>query len=370
MISEVPFIDFKRYYAALKGELDTAYQSVMESGWYIMGPYLEKFEKEFAEYTGVSCAIGVGTGLDALSLVLKAKGLGKEDEVILPVNSFIATTLAVSQIQATPVFVDIYEETLNINTALIKEKMTSRTRAIIPVHLYGQPADMEEIKKIAGDIFILEDAAQAHGALYKEKKCGSLGNAAAFSFYPTKNMGAYGDAGMVLTSDIDLASTVRRLSNYGAEKKYHHNVLGTNSRLDELQAAFLYVKLQYLDEWNKRRRMWAQMYLSELSGIDELILPKVRKDSDPVWHVFAVRVINERRDNFIQYLTDQGIGTNIHYPIPIHLQKAYADLGYKEGDFPVAEKTAKELVSLPLDPYHTKEEMEYVIEKVKDFFKK
>lgn len=354
----IPFLDMKSPYLELKPELDRAYQRVMESGWYILGQEVAKFEAEFAEYCNVSHCIGVGNGLEALHLIIRALGIGPGDEVIVPANTYIATWLAVSYAGATPVPVEPDEKTYNINPAQIESAITQKTKAILPVHLYGQPADMDPIKKIADhyNLKVIEDVAQAQGALYKGKKTGSLGDASGFSFYPGKNLGALGDAGAVLTDNDEIALKVRTLRNYGSQKKYYNDVKGYNSRLDEMQAAFLRVKLKKLDEWNSRRCKLAEQYLKNLKAEDKLIIPHVPDWAEPVWHIFAVR--HNDRENFQKKLDEVGIGTLIHYPVPPHLSDAYK--GEVSGAFPLTEASAKTIVSLPMGPHLSSDEVNYI----------
>jgi dTDP-4-amino-4,6-dideoxygalactose transaminase len=348
---KVQFLDLRAAYLELKDELDEAYRRVMPSGWYILGREVESFEREFAAYCGAEHCIAVGNGLEALVLILKACGIGPGDEVIVPANTYIATWLAVSNVGATPVPVDPDERTYNINPLLVEAAVTERTRAIMPVHLYGQPADMDPVNEIAArrGIKVIEDSAQAHGASYKGRKAGSLGDAAGFSFYPGKNLGAFGDAGAVVTSDTDLAEKVRILRNYGSRVKYENLVKGTNSRLDELQAAFLRVRLSVLDDWNARRMQQARRYVDVLSGKEGLVLPFTPEWSGSVWHQFVIR--HPGRDEIQRRLAEHGIGTMIHYPVPPHLSEAYAGDGWKTGDFPVTERIAGELLSLPVGPH-------------------
>ena len=363
----VPFLDLKSSYQELKLELDAAYRRVMTSGWYILGEEVEAFEQEFAAYVGVQHCIGVGNGLEALHLILRAYGIGPGDEVIVPANTYIATWLAVSYAGATPVPVEPVERTYNIDPTLIEAAITSRTRAIIAVHLYGQTADMAPINEIARryGLKVIEDAAQAHGARYKGRRAGSLGDAAGWSFYPGKNLGAFGDAGAVTTDDGDLARRVRSLRNYGSHVKYYNEVKGFNSRLDPLQAAFLRVKLAHLDAWNQRRTVIAVRYLEALADLP-LTLPHVPAWAEPVWHLFVVR--HPERDRLQRHLADQGIGTLIHYPVSPHLQNAYADMGLPEGTFPVTEAIHREVLSLPMGPHLSPDEQAYVIDCVRSFF--
>ena len=347
---KVQFLDLNAQYLELKDELDAAYHRVMDSGWFILGKEVEAFESEFAEYCQVKHCIGVGNGLDALHLILRGSGIGPGDEVIVPSNTYIATWLAVTYAGATPVPVEPDERTYNIDPSRIASAITERTKAIMPVHLYGQPADMDSINEIAlcYGLKVFEDAAQAHGAKYKGRKAGGLGDAAGFSFYPGKNLGAFGDGGAVTTNDDDLAEKIRILGNYGSRVKYHNEVKGFNSRLDELQAAMLRVKLSKLDEWNERRKSIAKKYLTELST-NNLLLPFIQEWADPVWHLFVVR--HPHRDALQRALNDAGIGTMIHYPIPPHQQKAYVGGQFSGSSFPIASKAAREVLSLPIGPH-------------------
>ena len=347
----VPFLDLKAPYVELKDELDAAYHRVMESGWYVLGQEVEAFEAEFATYCEAKHCIGLGNGLDALHLILRAMGIGPDDEVIVPSNTFIATWLAVSYAGATPVPVEPDERTYNIDPNRIKAAITKRTKAIIPVHLYGQPADMDPINIIARQygLKVIEDAAQAHGAKYKGSRVGGLGDAAGFSFYPAKNLGALGDGGAVVTNDGNLAENIRRLSNYGSKTKYHHEVKGFNTRLDELQAAFLRAKLNKLDEWNDRRRLVAKQYLQELGAFPALTLPHSPELDNSVWHLFVVRYT--RRDELRETLAESGISTMIHYPIPNHLQMAYSGTNTIPERLRLSGLLADELLSLPIGPH-------------------
>ncbi len=359
----IPFLNFQPMNNDVREEIYKSFERVFESKWYILGQEVEAFEKEFANYCGVKHCIGVANGLEALFLILVAYGIKEGDEVIVPSNTYIATALAVSYAGARPVFVEPKIETYNIDPDLIEEKITARTRAIIPVHLYGQPADMDPIIELAKryNLKIIEDSAQAHGALYKNQKTGNLGDAAGFSFYPGKNLGAYGDGGCVTTNDDELAFKVKTLRNYGSQKKYHNIFKGYNSRLDELQAAFLRVKLKYLDKWNAERKKIASYYLENIRN-PKIILPRVIEDVEHVWHLFVVRT--ENRDNFQQYLSEHGIETLIHYPIPMHLQPAYKDLNLAKGDLPIAEKISEEVISLPIWPGMSEKELAHIVETI------
>jgi dTDP-4-amino-4,6-dideoxygalactose transaminase len=357
---KVPFLDFQAPYLELKAELDAAYQRVMESGWYILGKEVEAFETEFAVYCETKYCIGVGNGLEALHLILRAMEIGVGDEVIVPANTYIASWLAVSQVGATLVPVEPDEQTYNINPSLIENAITDKTKAIMAVHLYGQPADMDAINEIAArhNLKVIEDAAQGHGARYKNRRVGSLGDAAGFSFYPTKNLGAIGDAGAVTTNNAELADKIRLLRNYGSRVKYENEIQGYNSRLDELQAAFLRVKLAKLDEWNARRVKIAEKYLKTLSKNPHLMLPFVPDWAEPVWHLFVVRHPN--RYNLEQHLRKNGIATLIHYPIPPHLSDAYVGEGWHLDSFPVSERLSREILSLPIGSHLNEEQIEAV----------
>jgi dTDP-4-amino-4,6-dideoxygalactose transaminase len=356
----IPFLDLKAPYLELKEALDEAIQRVVSSGWFIGGPEVERFEADYATYCGVDHAVGLANGLDALHLALRAMEVGAGDEVIVPSNTYIATWLAVVQSGATPVPVEPDEKTYNIDPLLIEAAITSKTKVILPVHLYGQPADLDPILEIARKygLRVLEDGAQAHGARYKGKRLGGHGDAVAWSFYPGKNLGAMGDAGAVTTHDAELADRIKVLRNYGSRVKYVNEVQGYNSRLDPLQAAILRVKLAYLDEWNARRSMLAAQYQQGLVA-SGLVLPTVPEWADPVWHLYVVRHLN--RDGFQKQLESLGVSTLIHYPIPPHLQGAFAGMGYKKGDFPVAERIHNEIVSLPISPSLTLKDAEWVV---------
>ena len=361
----IPFLDLKATYLELKDEIDAACRRVLESGWYILGEEVEAFEAEYAAFCETRHCVGVGNGLDAIFLALRAMDVGPGDEVIVPTNTYIATWLAVSMTGATPVPVEPDERTFNLNPALIDAAITPRTKIILPVHLYGQPADMDAISSIVAKINqsritnhespikVLEDAAQAHGARYRGKRIGAHGDAVAWSFYPGKNLGAFGDGGAVTTNNSQIAERIRVLRNYGSKVKYVNEVKGVNSRLDPLQAAVLRVKLKRLDEWNERRRDIAETYLEGLAGT-RLILPSVAQGIEPSWHLFVVR--SPERDALQKRMSDSGIGTLIHYPIPPHLQEAYSEFGYGEGLFPIAEKIAREVLSLPMGPHLEKKD--------------
>jgi dTDP-4-amino-4,6-dideoxygalactose transaminase len=357
---KVPFLDFQAPYLELKAELDAAYRRVMESGWYILGKEVEAFEAEFAVYCETKYCIGIGNGLEALHLILRAMEIGVGDEVIVPANTYIASWLPVSQAGATLVPIEPDEKTYNINPSLIENVVTERTKAIMAVHLYGQPADMDPINEIAArhNLKVIEDAAQGHGARYKNRRVGSLGDAAGFSFYPTKNLGAIGDAGAVTTNDAELADKIRLLRNYGSRVKYKNEIQGYNSRLDELQAAFLRVKLAKLDEWNARRVKVAEKYLATLVKNRHLMVPFVPGWAEPVWHLFVVRHPN--RYDLEQHLWQKGIGTLIHYPIPPHLSGAYVREGWNLDSFPVSERLSREVLSLPIGSHMNDQQIEAV----------
>jgi dTDP-4-amino-4,6-dideoxygalactose transaminase len=339
----------------------------MSSGWYILGQEVEAFETEFASYCGVRHCIGVSNGLDALELILRGYGIGAGDEVIVPANTFIATWLAVSRAGAVPVPVEPNELTHTIKTDQVEKAISSRTRAVMPVHLYGQPADMDPIHELAQryGLKVIEDAAQAHGARYRGQRAGSLGDAAGFSFYPGKNLGALGDGGAVVTDDAELAARLRLLRSYGSAVKYHHETKGFNARLDALQAAMLRVKLARLDDWNHRRREFAARYREGLSQSPLLVLPHVCYDVEPVWHLFVIR--HPRRDDLQRHLFRAGVETLIHYPIPPHRSGAYADRGFKEGDFSITEQIAATVLSLPIGPHLTDGMQERVLEAVASY---
>ncbi len=351
---KVPFLDLRAAYAELGPEMDAACQRVAASGWYLMGAELEEFEAEFARYCGARHCAGVGSGLDALTLTLRALGVGEGDEVIVPSHTFIATWLAVSAAGARPVPAECDLRTYNLDPAAFEAAITPRTAAVIPVHLYGQPADMAAIGDIAArhGLPVVEDASQAHGARYRGQRVGTFSAAAAFSLNPVKNLGAWGNAGAVVTNDAALAEKVRLLRNYGYRVKYQHEIMGTNSRLDEIQAAILRVKLRRLEEWNARRRALAARYtraLAALAGQADLVLPHVPDWAEPVWHQFVIRLAD--RAPVQERLRAAGVETLIHYPVPVHLMPAYRDAGWRPGDFPVTERIAAQVLSLPLNPH-------------------
>ncbi|MCC2641898.1 MAG: putative PLP-dependent enzyme involved in cell wall biosis [Nitrospira sp.] len=340
--------------------MDDACRRVLASGYYVLGPELESFENEFASYCGVKHCIGVGNGLEAIALMLRAYDIGRGDSVIVPANTYIATWLAVTHVGADVIPIEPDELSHNIDPRCVEAAITSNTRAILAVHLYGQPANMDALGEIASrhNLLLLEDSAQAHGARYKGRRTGSLGSAAAFSFYPAKNLGAVGDGGAVTTNDAGLADRIRSFRNYGSREKYVNEHLGFNSRLDELQAALLRIKLAKLDEWNHRRKNIVDLYFRLLGSRKDLTLPKTNTDSDSVWHLFVVR--HPKRDVPIQRLKDSGIDTLIHYPTPPHLSRAYAHMALPHGSLPITEALSREIFSLPLGPHMTKEQAERV----------
>ena len=363
---KIPFVSFLPMERELDKELRAAFDRVFASSWYIEGKEDEAFEKAFAEYCGTKYCIGVGNGLDALVMILKAMEIGEGDEVIVPSNTYIATALAVTYAGATPVFVEPDIRTFNIDPAKIEAAITAKTKAIMPVHLYGQPCDMDPVMAIAKkySLKVIEDCAQAHGATYKGKKISTFGDAAGFSFYPGKNLGALGDAGAVVTNDEALAQKVRALGNYGSDYKYHHIYKGNNSRLDELQAAFLSAKLPILDRMNAERRRIAGRYLSEINN-PKITLPYVPDYAEPVWHIFGIRC--DERERLEEHLKKAEIMTNKHYPIPMHLQECYKDLGFNEGDYPIAEEISRTELSIPMYYGMTDEEISYVIDALNSF---
>jgi dTDP-4-amino-4,6-dideoxygalactose transaminase len=369
----VPFLDLTRQYKAIEGEILATTRRVYEGGHFILGEEVSAFEREFAAYCGVRYAVAVGSGTDALYLAMKASGIGPGDEVVTVAHSFVASALAISFTGATPILVDIHPETYAMDPSALSRLLKNRTRrrgkvkAILPVHLYGHPAEMDEIREIARryDLTVVEDACQAHGAEYRGKRTGSLGAAGCFSFYPTKNLGAYGDGGMVVTDRRELAERVRLLRCYGEKRKYGHLLKGTNSRLDELQAAILRVKLKYLDEWNEARRGKARAYHRLLSSFP-LILPVEKEEARHVYHLYVVRT--KKRNRLQAFLRERGIATLIHYPIPIHLQRAYRELGGQRGDLPWTERCSQEVLSLPFFPEMTEAETEEVAAAIRSYF--
>jgi dTDP-4-amino-4,6-dideoxygalactose transaminase len=367
-LGTIPFVDLVTQYETISDEIDAAFHEVTSTAQYILGTRVESFEREFADYVGAAHAVGVGSGLEALRLGLLALDIGPGDEVILPANSYIATALAVSEVGGEVVLVDCDAQTFNVDPAAVAAAVTERTRVLLPVHFTGQAADMQPLLETAegSGIDIVEDAAQAHGARWRDRPCGSVGRIGCFSFYPGKNLGAYGDAGMVTTSDAEVAERLRRLRNYGERRKYEHVVKGVNSRLDAMQAAFLSVKLRHLDEWNAARVRHAQAYRAGLEGVGDLALQQLAPDATHVYHLFMVRTAH--RDDLQEFLGARGIQTGIHYPVPIHLQEAYRDLELGPGAFPRAEALSRETLSLPMFPELTPDHLDAVVTGVREFF--
>lgn len=365
---KISLSDLKSQYQSIKKEIEKKILEVLKNSDFILGENVKKFEEEFAKFCGVKYGIGVGNGTDALYLTLRVCGIKEGEEVITAPNTFIATVEAITLNGAKPVFVDINPVTQNIDAAKIEKAITKKTKAIIPVHLFGQPAEMDLVLKIAKrhNLFVVEDGAQAHGAKYKGKTVGSIGNAGCFSFFPAKNLGAYGDAGMVVTNNKFLAQKIAMLRNHGRSEKYTHEFEGVNSRLDELQAAILRIKLRYLNRWNNLRRRNALIYDRFLKNIEGVKIPKIIKGTVPVYYFYVIRA--EKRDALRKELKEKGISTGIHYPIPLHLQPAYKYLKYKKGDFPETEKAAKEILSLPIYPELSKKDQNYIIKNIKEFY--
>jgi dTDP-4-amino-4,6-dideoxygalactose transaminase len=368
-MSAIPFLNFEPMHKLIRSEIMQSFQDVYDANWFVMGKKLEAFEKEYAAFNDTKFSIGVSNGLDALHLALKALNVTKGDEVIVPSNTYIATALAASYVGATPVFVEPDPNTYNINPANIEAAITSKTKVIMPVHLYGQACDMDAIMAIAKKhtLFVVEDNAQAHGATFNGKITGSFGNANGTSFYPGKNLGALGDAGAVTTNDETIAKKIAMLRNYGSEKKYHNEEIGFNMRLDEVQAGFLSVKLKHLNEWTKQRKEIAKQYNEALKNVGDLVLPAVHANATHVYHLYVIKTKN--RDGLQKHLSENGIGTLIHYPIPPHLQKAYQYLGFKKGSFPIAEELADNCLSLPIWPGMTLDQVNTVAENIKKAFK-
>ncbi|MDX1484787.1 MAG: DegT/DnrJ/EryC1/StrS family aminotransferase [Alphaproteobacteria bacterium] len=366
MSPNVPFFSLREAIAELRPELDAAYQRVMASGMFIRGNEVAAFEDAFAAAAGAAHAVGTGNGLDALTLVLRSLGIGPGDEIVTPCHTFIATWLSISATGATPVPVDVDPTTWTVGAEAVEGALSEKTRAVIPVHIYGHPVDMDPINDLCRPrrIAVIEDAAQGHGARYKGRRVGSLGHAAAFSFYPTKNLGAFGDGGAVTTDDGDMADRVRLLGNYGSADKDHFEARGANSRLDELQAAFLRVRLDRLEGWNARRQRIAERYLGAFADLP-LVLPPVAPWAEPVWHLFVIR--HPRRDALADFLKERGIATQVHYPVPPHLQKAYGDLSVDGSRLAVSEALAREGLSLPIWPHMGEDMVERVVEAVREF---
>ena len=364
---KIPFLDLKTQYKQIEHEVLPMITAAMANGAFIGGEQVSCFEEEFAKFCDSSYCVGVNSGTDALRFALMAIGIGPGDEVITVPNTFIATTEAISQAGAKPVFVDVYPDTCNMDVSKIEEKFSKNTKAIIPVHLYGQPADMDQVQKIAqqNGIGVLEDACQAHGAIYKNKKAGSMGAVGCFSFYPGKNLGAFGEGGAIVTQDEAIAQKIRMIRDHGQRKKYFHDLEGYNGRLDAIQAGVLRIKLKRLDDWNKLRRQNAAYYTELLSEVPSVTLPVEAKFAGSVYHLYVILI--DDRDGLQNHLNSKGVASGLHYPLPLHLQKAYDHLGYNKGDFPIAENIADRLLSLPMFPELTREQIEYVVESIKEF---
>jgi dTDP-4-amino-4,6-dideoxygalactose transaminase len=376
---KVPFFDLKSQFRAIEGEIKSALEEVFAAQHFIQGPHVVRLEQALAEYCRARFAIGVASGSDALLLSLMALGLGPGDEVILPPFTFFATAGSVSRLGATPVFVDIDPETYNLDPSSIEEKITAKTKAVIPVHLYGQCADMNPILQLAREkkLFVIEDAAQALGAEYRlrpdspSRRAGQMGNLGCFSFYPTKNLGAFGDAGMVVTDDPDLTETLRVLRVHGSRPKYFHKVVGINSRLDTIQAAILLAKFRHLDEWTAERQRKAATYSTQFEDLVDSVpgfrIPTIQYENRHIFHQYVIRV--PQRDRLQKYLAQEGVGTEIYYPLPLHLQECFAQLKYRRGNLPVSEKAAEETLALPIYPELTEAQQGYVVDRVKTFFR-
>lgn len=365
----IPFLDLKSQYSEIKNEFQPMLEEILDNCGFIGGPHVDALENEFAEFCESDHSVAVNSGTDALRFALMASGVGRGDEVITVPNTFIATTEAISQAGAKPVLVDIDKRTSNIDVNQIESAIDRRTKAILPVHLYGQTADMDPILEIAAkwNLSVIEDACQAHGALYKGRKAGSLSRAGCFSFYPGKNLGGLGEGGAVVTNDPKLADSIKMIRDHGQSLKYFHDIEGYNGRLDAIQAAGLRLKLKRLSEWNRARRDHALLYNNLLSQIEHVTVPFEAEYAQSVYHLYVIHV--PRRDELQTFLTEKGISTGLHYPLPLHLQKAYANNGYKKGDFPNAEEAAGRLLSLPMYPHLHEEEIEYVSEMIRQFFK-
>jgi dTDP-4-amino-4,6-dideoxygalactose transaminase len=365
---KIPFLSFGFMNSIVKAELLNSFDRFIDEGWYILGKNLEQFEKEYASFSGTNYCSGVGNGLDALTISLKALGIGEGDEVIVPSNTYIATWLAVSYVGAIPVPAEPRIETYNINPDCLEEKINRRTKAILPVHLYGQPCEMDKIMSIAtkNNLFVIEDNAQAQGAKFIGRTTGSFGNINATSFYPGKNLGAYGDAGAITTNDEQLYKKVTSFRNYGSHKKYFNEIKGVNSRLDEIQAIFLSIKLKHLTKWNEARMEIAEKYNFLLQNTGDLVLPQSAKNASSVYHLYVVRT--KHRNKLQEHLMENGIGTLIHYPIPPHLQKAYNEMNYQKGDFPISEEIAETCLSLPIYPGLSETDVEFIAKAIKNFY--
>ncbi len=368
---DIQFVDLKKQYASIKPEIDAAMQRVISNTAFILGKEVESFESQFAAYCNSKHCIGVSSGSEALKLALEAMGVGPGDEVISVPNTFVATIDAIHHNRARPVLVEVDKDTYNLDPSKLKKAITPKTKAILPVDLYGQPADYDAINEVAQQhgLFVLEDAAQSHGAEYKGRRTGSLAQAACFSYYPGKNLGAYGDGGSVVTGDAELADKLRLLRNYGQRVKYRHVLVGYNNRLDALQAAILSAKLKHLDDWNKARRLHAKQYAEQLSGVAEVETPAEPSGFQGVYHLYVIRCKSGTRDPLMQFLEKNGVHAGLHYPVPVHLQEAYAHLGYKRGAFPVTEDYAERILSLPMFPELAEQEITYVTDKVIEFYR-
>lgn len=366
---KVPFVDLKLQSKTIRDEVQTEINNILDNAHFILGTNVTEFEKEFAAYCGTEYAVGLASGTDALLLALEALHIGPGHEVITTANTFISTAAAIHGTGARPVFVDIDRENYNLDCSQLRAKLNKKTRAVIPVHLYGQPAEMNPILKIAiqEDLHVIEDAAQAHGATYQGKRTGSMGKIGCFSFYPAKNLGAYGDGGAVTTNDAEINERIRLLRDHGSKDKYSHDFCGHNSRLDEIQAAVLRIKLRRLDKWNQRRQEIAKRYSGLLQEVPEITTPEVMEEATHVYHLYVIRC--QQRDELQKWLATKDIATGIHYPIPLHLQEAFQSLGYRLGDFPVAETYADEILSLPMFPELTDDQVEYVFDQIRNFYK-
>lgn len=364
---KVQFVNLQKQYQQIAKEIKAAINSVLKTQIFILGEELEKFEAALAQYLGTKYVVGVDNGSDGLILSLLVLGIGKGDEVITPVNSFISTTFAITEVGATPIFVDIDRVTHQLDINQVVKKITQKTKAILPVHLYGSPCEIDKLVKITRKhkLFLIEDACQAHGASFKKQKLGTFGIMGVFSFYPSKNLGGYGNGGAICTNKKELYLRLLKLRNFGQPKKYYHQLVGKNTKLDDLQAAILRVKLKYLDKWNSKRRQWAQIYRK---GLNQFKMPAVVKGGKPNYHLFVIE--SGQRDRLRNCLVEKGIHAQIHYPLPIHLQKCYLSLGYHEGDFPIAEHVAKRILSLPMYPELTKKEINFIIKTIHQFYEK
>lgn len=370
MGKSIPLLDLKAQFSSLEKEIEEALLRVLRSGQYILGPEVEALEQKVAELCGCQYGIGVASGTDALILALKAAGIGEGDEVITSPFTFIASASSIVHCGARPVFVDIDPRTYNLNPDLIEKAITRKTRAIIPVHLYGQPAEMDKILELARsyNLFVIEDVAQAIGARYKGKTVGQFGQAGCLSFFPSKNLGAFGDGGLVVTNDPEIAEKVRMLRAHGSKPKYYHHMIGYNSRLDAIQAAILQVKLSYLNTWTEARQRLASRYNELLSEIKDVITPYIAPECSHVFHQYTIRIPGEKRDELRNYLKQRGIETQVYYPLPLHLQPCFSHLGYKEGDFPESERASREVLSLPMYPELGEDDQNYIVGAIKEFF--